>query len=114
MTALGLFDRHPPQACTARYSVGPFLLAPASCFMTAGLYEREETEERAMPIMLEKPYDALRAANVPEDKARAAAVEAAEFHTVAEIKPTQRLHTWILSVNTAMIVAIVGKLFLNH
>ena len=68
-----------------------------------------------MPIMLEKLYDALRAANVPEEKARAAAVEAAEFHSaVAEIKSTQRLHTWILSVNTAMIVAIIGKLFLGH
>jgi hypothetical protein len=28
-----------------------------------------------MPIMLEKLYDALRAGNVPDDKARAAAVE---------------------------------------
>jgi hypothetical protein len=64
--------------------------------------------------MLEKLYDALRAANVPDDKARAAAVEAAEFHNaVGEIKSTQRLHTWILSVNTAMILAIVGKLFLG-
>ena len=68
-----------------------------------------------MPIMLEKLYDALRAANIPDDKARAAAVEAAEFHhAIAEITSTQRLHTWILSINTAMIVAIIGKLFLSH
>jgi hypothetical protein len=67
-----------------------------------------------MPVMLEKLYDALRAANVPDDKARAAAVEAAEFHNaISEIKSTQRLHTWILSLNTAMIVAIIGKLFLG-
>ena len=53
-------------------------------------------------------------ANVPDDKARAAAVEAAEFHdAVAEIKSTQRLHTWILSLNTAMIAAIIGKIFLT-
>jgi hypothetical protein len=53
--------------------------------------------------------------NVPDDKARAAAVEAAEFHNAAaEIKSTQRLHTWILGLNTAMIVAIVGKLFLGR
>ena len=32
-----------------------------------------------MPMMLEKLYDALRAADVPDDKARAAAVEVAEF-----------------------------------
>jgi hypothetical protein len=67
-----------------------------------------------MAIMLEKLYDALRAGGVPDDKARAAAIEAAEFHNaVAEIKSTQRLHTWILSLNTAMIVAVVGKLFLH-
>ena len=67
-----------------------------------------------MPIMLEKLYDALRAANIPDDKARAAAVEVAEFkESIAEIKSTLRLHTWILSVNTAMILAIVGKLFLG-
>jgi len=68
-----------------------------------------------MPIMLEKLYDALRAANIPDDKARAAAVEVAEFkESIAEIKSTLRLHTWILSVNTALILAIVGKLFLGH
>jgi hypothetical protein len=32
-----------------------------------------------MPVMMEKLYDALRAADVPDDKARAAAVEAAGF-----------------------------------
>ena len=66
-----------------------------------------------MPIMLEKLYDALRAADVPDDKARAAAVEVAEFQSaIAEIKSTLRLHTWILSINTAMIMALVGKAFL--
>lgn len=66
-----------------------------------------------MPIMLEKLYDALRAGNVPDDKARAAAVEVAEFkESISEIKSTLRLHTWILSVNTAGILAIIGKLFL--
>jgi len=67
-----------------------------------------------MPIMMEKLYDALRAANVPDDKARAAAVEVAEFkESLAEIKSTLRLHTWILSFNTAMVAAVVGKLFLH-
>ena len=32
-----------------------------------------------MPLMLEKLYDALRAADIPDEKARAAAVEVAEF-----------------------------------
>ena len=64
-----------------------------------------------MPIMLEKLYDALRAANIPDDKARAAAVEVAEFKdSIAEIKSTLRLHTWILTTNTAGILAIIGLL----
>jgi hypothetical protein len=67
-----------------------------------------------MPIMLEKLYDALRAADVPDDKARAAAVEVAEFRdSIAEIKSTLRLHTWILSFNTAALIAIIGKLFMH-
>lgn len=67
-----------------------------------------------MPLMLEKLYDALRATNIPDEKARAAAVEVAEFkESIAEIKSTLRLHTWILSVNTALMLAIIGKLFLG-
>jgi hypothetical protein len=69
----------------------------------------------AMPVMMEKLYDALKAANVPDDKARAAAVEAAELdQAITEIKSSLRLHTWILSFNTAFLVAIVGKLFFSH
>jgi hypothetical protein len=64
-----------------------------------------------MAIMMAKLYAALRAADVPDDTARAAAEEAAE---TTELKPTLPLHTWILTFNTAMIVAIVGKLFLGH
>ena len=67
-----------------------------------------------MPIMLEKLYDALRAGDVPDDKARAAAVEVAEFkESISDLKSTLRLHTWILSFNTALIIAIAGKLFLS-
>ena len=68
-----------------------------------------------MPIMLEKLYDALRSADAPDDKARAAAVEVAEFKdSIAEIKSTLRLHTWILSTNTAGILAIIGLLLRSH
>jgi hypothetical protein len=68
-----------------------------------------------MPVMMEKLYDALRAGNVPDDKARAAAVEAAEFQqTITEIKSIQRLHTWILSANTAGILAILARLLTVH
>ena len=67
-----------------------------------------------MALMMEKLYDALRAADVPDDKARAAAIEAAEFdRAMADIRSTLRLHTWILSINTAAILAILGRL-LSH
>ena len=68
-----------------------------------------------MPVMMEKLYDALRDANVLDEKARAAAVEIAEYkESISDIRPTLRLHTWILSFNTALIVAVVGKLFFTH
>jgi len=68
-----------------------------------------------MPVMMEKLYDALRAANVPDEKARAAAVEIAEYkESISDIRSTLRLHTWILSFNTALIIAVVGKLFFTH
>lgn len=61
-----------------------------------------------MPIMMEKLYDALRGV-AGEDKARAAAVEAAEFRNdIANLESTLRLHTWILSANTAGIVILLG------
>jgi hypothetical protein len=66
-------------------------------------------------IMRGNLYAALRSANVPDDKAREAAEEVAEFKDgLADVKSTQRLHTWILTFNTAMTVAIIGKLFLGH
>jgi len=38
----------------------------------------------------------------------------AEFQTsIGEIKSIVRLHTWILSVNTAMLIALIGKAFLS-
>jgi hypothetical protein len=53
-------------------------------------------------------------ANVPYEQAIAAAEEVTEFKdTIAEIKSTLRLHTWILTFNTAMIIALVGRLFLG-
>jgi hypothetical protein len=58
-----------------------------------------------MAVMMSKLYDALRAADVPDDKARAAAEEAAE---IQDVKSTLRLHTWILTANTAGILLLIG------
>jgi hypothetical protein len=66
-----------------------------------------------MPVMMEKL--ALPAANVPDEKARAAAVEIAEYReSISDIRSTLRLRTWILSFNAALIVAVVGKLIFTH
>lgn len=68
-----------------------------------------------MPMMLEKLYDALRAANIDDEKARAAAVEVAEFKdAIADIKSTLRLHTWILSTNTAGLLVLIGLALRSH
>jgi hypothetical protein len=65
-----------------------------------------------MAIMLSKLYDALRAANVPDDKAREAATEVAEFRAnIAEIKSDIRLLKWIATVNSAGILAMIGMLW---
>ena len=38
----------------------------------------------------------------------------AEFREqLFDIRTTQRVHTWILTFNTAMMIAVVGKLFLG-
>jgi hypothetical protein len=68
-----------------------------------------------MALMMARLYEALVAAKVPDDKAREAAIEAAEARNdVADLKSTQRLHTWMLTFNTAMLVLIVSRLFLSH
>jgi hypothetical protein len=62
-----------------------------------------------MAIMMAKLYDALRAGNVPDDKAREAAEEAAGYESrAANIESTLRLHTWILTANTAGILMLIG------
>jgi hypothetical protein len=65
-----------------------------------------------MPVMLEKLYDALRAGNVPDDKARAAAVEVAEFKdAIAAMRTDLAVLKGMVGINLALTVAIVVKLF---
>jgi hypothetical protein len=66
-----------------------------------------------MALMMGKLYAALRAADVPDDKATAAAEEVAGFENrLSGIEATLRLHTWILTFNTGLAIAILAKLFL--
>jgi len=66
--------------------------------------------------MMSGLYTALRqATGVPDPVARAAAEEAAEISIAsARIKGTLRLHTWILTFNTGLLIAILALLFLVH
>ena len=68
-----------------------------------------------MPVMMEKLYDALRAGSVPEEKARAAAVEAANFdNRIAKVEADLNLLKWMVGFNLAMTIAILARLFLTH
>jgi hypothetical protein len=67
-----------------------------------------------MPIMLEKLYDALRAAEVPDDKARAAAVEGADSENrLAGVEARLTMLIWISGVHFAVTLAGFG-LMLNQ
>jgi hypothetical protein len=65
-----------------------------------------------MALMLGKLYDALRAAGVPEEKAREAAEEVATFEKdLAEIKSDVRLLKWITGTTLAGVIALVVRNF---
>jgi hypothetical protein len=67
-----------------------------------------------MPLMLGKLHDALIAAGADETRAREAAEEVAAYdRELAEIKATQKLHSWMLATNTVLLLAILGKLLLH-
>jgi hypothetical protein len=67
-----------------------------------------------MPVMMEKLYDALRAADVPDDKARAAAVEAAGFENwINRVEADLTLLKWMVGFNLAMTLVLAGKAFLG-
>jgi hypothetical protein len=62
-----------------------------------------------MPVMMEKLYDALRAGNVPDDKARAAAIEAADRDIdLANVRADLRLLKWMVGTNAAVTLAVLG------
>lgn len=65
-----------------------------------------------MATMLRNIYAALIEAGASEEKAGAAAEEIANYdNQLADIRSTLRLHSWILSVNTALLLALLVKSF---
>jgi hypothetical protein len=75
-----------------------------------------------MPVMMEKLYDVLRAAQVPDEQAREAAVEAAEHENrfaavatrLAEVEVRITRLTWVVGINVALTAAILAKLLTLH
>jgi hypothetical protein len=62
--------------------------------------------------MITEVYGALLAAGAPDEKARAAAKVLADYDKeFADIKGTLRLHTWVLSVHTGLLLAILWRVF---
>lgn len=68
-----------------------------------------------MPIMLEKLYDALRAADVPDDKARAAATEGAQYENRAsKIESDLNLLKWMVGSNFAVTLVVLAFVLRGH
>jgi hypothetical protein len=66
----------------------------------------------AMALMVGELYEALKLAQVPDDKARAAATAVADFERrIGRIETLVSVNTAVLAMNTALVVAVAGRLF---
>ena len=65
-----------------------------------------------MALMVGELYEALRIAQVPDDKARAAAEAVADFERrIGKIETLVAVNTAVLTINTALVIAVAGRLF---
>jgi hypothetical protein len=65
-----------------------------------------------MALMMGALYDALKSANVDDEKARKAAEEVAGFETrIASIDSRLAVLQWMLGSNIALTLIVLGKLF---
>ena len=65
-----------------------------------------------MALMIGELYEALRLAQVPDDKARAAATAVADFERrIGRIEALVSVNTAVLAMNTALVIAVAGRLF---
>jgi hypothetical protein len=65
-----------------------------------------------MALMVGELYEALRIANVPDEKARAAAEAVADFERrVGKIETLVSVNSAVLAINTALVKAVAGRLF---
>jgi hypothetical protein len=67
-----------------------------------------------MTTMITEIYDALLEAGASQEKARAAAEAVAGFENrFARIEADLSVVKWVLTFNTAMLIALVGKVFIT-
>ena len=65
-----------------------------------------------MASMVGDLYEALRMAQVPDDKARAAVAAVADFERwTSRIETLVSVNTAVLAMNTALVIAVAGRLF---
>ena len=65
-----------------------------------------------MALMIGGLYEALRIANVPDDKARAAAEAVADFERrIGKIETLVSVNSAVLAINTALVIAVAARLF---
>ena len=65
-----------------------------------------------MALMVGELYEALKLAQVPDAKARAAATPVANFERrIGRIETLVSVNTAVLAMNTALVVAVAGRLF---
>ena len=72
----------------------------------------EELGELPIALMVGELYEALRLAQVPDEKARAAAAAVADFERwIGRIETLVSVNTAVLAMNTALVLAVAGRLF---
>jgi hypothetical protein len=65
-----------------------------------------------MALMVGELYEALKLAHVPDNKGRAAAEAVADFERpIGRIETLVSVNTAVLAMNTALVIAVAGRLF---
>jgi hypothetical protein len=73
---------------------------------------RDKGWRLAMALMVGELYEALKLAHVPDDKARAVATAVPDFERrIGRIETLVSVNTAVLAMNTALVIAVAGRLF---
>jgi hypothetical protein len=65
-----------------------------------------------MALMIGELYEALKIANLPDDKARAAAEAVVDCERrTGKIETLVSVNSAVLAINTALVIAVAGRLF---